>query len=219
MQVRPLSQILQTTGSGDRRMDTSMSVEMQPARALWLCGRACVLTAAGRFRRQGRGNFNFLVRGQICRSPSNSPPSRCPPAAASIRAALLARSGDRSIHGFCGRRYCWRRGGGAVCSYLFPARSYLVPPSPPLLVDQVEPVEYRIKLTPDMEKFTCRGEQEVDVEVNTRKIIAWSVPSATIISNPHFALSHIAGPCCVSVPGTIILIRVLSDRHAKLEPQ
>lgn len=26
-------------------------------------------------------------------------------------------------------------------------------------------MEYRIKLTPDMEKFTCRGEQEVDLEV------------------------------------------------------
>lgn len=28
-------------------------------------------------------------------------------------------------------------------------------------------MEYRIKLTPDMEKFTCRGEQEVDLEVQT----------------------------------------------------
>ncbi|CAM9808130.1 unnamed protein product [Ectocarpus sp. 4 AP-2014] len=34
-----------------------------------------------------------------------------------------------------------------------------------LLPSDVEPVEYRIKLTPDMEKFTCRGEQEVDVEI------------------------------------------------------
>ncbi|CAM9748581.1 unnamed protein product, partial [Hapterophycus canaliculatus] len=34
-----------------------------------------------------------------------------------------------------------------------------------LLPSQVEPVEYRIKLTPDMEKFTCRGEQEVDLEI------------------------------------------------------
>lgn len=34
--------------------------------------------------------------------------------------------------------------------------------------EQVEPLEYRIKLTPDMEKFTCPGEEEVDVEVTIR---------------------------------------------------
>ena len=27
-------------------------------------------------------------------------------------------------------------------------------------------MEYRIKLTPDMDKFTCEGKQEVDVEVS-----------------------------------------------------
>jgi len=32
-------------------------------------------------------------------------------------------------------------------------------------------VEYRIKLTPDMEKFTCRGEQEVDLEVHTQDCV------------------------------------------------
>lgn len=37
----------------------------------------------------------------------------------------------------------------------------------PLINGQVEPVEYRIKLTPDMENFTCLGEQEVDLEVRT----------------------------------------------------
>lgn len=39
---------------------------------------------------------------------------------------------------------------------------------------QVEPVEYRIKLTPDMEKFTCRGEQEVDLEVGLRVLVGRS---------------------------------------------
>eukprot|EP00752_Nemacystus_decipiens_P007190 g6439.t1 len=34
-----------------------------------------------------------------------------------------------------------------------------------LLPSDVEPVEYRIKLTPDMEKFTCQGQQEVDLEI------------------------------------------------------
>ncbi|CAN0362558.1 unnamed protein product [Ascophyllum nodosum] len=34
-----------------------------------------------------------------------------------------------------------------------------------LLPSDVEPVEYRIKLTPDMDKFTCEGKQEVDVEI------------------------------------------------------